>query len=88
MTDKTLRKMSRRELMELLLAQSKEVERLRAELEQAEQKLRSRQILLREAGSIAEASLRLNEVFESAQRAADQYLLNVKQLAAAPEDPK
>ena len=41
MTDKTLRKMSRRELMELLLAQSKEVERLRAELEQAEQKLRS-----------------------------------------------
>lgn len=88
MTDKTLRKMSRRELMEMLLEQSKEVERLRAELEQAKQKLRSRQILLREAGSIAEASLRLNEVFESAQRAADQYLLNVKQLAAAPEDPK
>ncbi len=88
MTDKTLRKMSRRELMEMLLEQSKEVERLRAELEQAEQKLRNRQILLREAGSIAEASLRLNEVFESAQRAADQYLLNVKQLAAAPEDHK
>lgn len=88
MTDKTLRKMSRRELMEMLLEQSKEVERLRAELEQAEQKLRSRQIALRDAGSIAEASLRLNEVFESAQRAADQYLLNVKQLAAAPEDPK
>lgn len=88
MTNKTLRKMSRRELMEMLLEQSKEVERLRAELEQAEQKLRSRQILLREAGSIAEASLRLNEVFESAQRAADQYLLNVKQLAAAPEDHK
>ena len=88
MTDKTLRKMSRRELMEMLLEQSKEVERLRAELEQAEQKLRSRQIALRDAGSIAEASLRLNEVFESAQRAADQYLLNVKQLAAAPEAPK
>lgn len=88
MTDKTLRKMSRRELMEMLLEQSKEVERLRAELEQAKQKLRSRQILLREAGSIAEASLRLNEVFESAQKAADQYLLNVKRLAAAPEDHK
>lgn len=88
MTDKTLRKMSRRELMEMLLERSKEVERLRAELEQAEQKLRNRQILLREAGSIAEASLRLNEVFESAQKAADQYLLNVKRLAAAPEDHK
>lgn len=88
MTDKTLRKMSRRELMEMLLAQSKEVERLRAELEQAEQKLRSRQILLREAGSIAEASLRLNEVFESAQKAADQYLLNVKRLSISPEEPR
>ena len=88
MTDKTLRKMSRRELMEMLLEQSKEVERLRAELEQAKQKLRSRQILLREAGSIAEASLRLNEVFESAQKAADQYLLNVKRLSSAPEEPR
>ena len=88
MTDKTLRKMSRRELMEMLLEQSKEVERLRAELEQAEQKLRSRQILLREAGSIAEASLRLNEMFESAQRSADQYLLNVKRLSSSPEEPR
>ncbi len=88
MTDKTLRRLSRRELVELLLAQSKEVEQLRAELAQAEQKLKSRQILLREAGSIAEASLRLNEVFESAQKAADQYLLNVKRLSSTPEEPR
>lgn len=88
MTDKTLRRLSRRELVELLLAQSKEVERLRAELAQAEQQLKSRQILLREAGSIAEASLRLNEVFESAQKAADQYLLNVKRLSSTPEEPR
>ena len=88
MTDKALRRLSRRELVELLLAQSKEVERLRAELAQAEQKLKSRQILLREAGSIAEASMRLNEVFESAQKAADQYLLNVKRLSSTPEEPR
>ena len=88
MTDKALRRLSRRELVELLLAQSKEVERLRAELEQTEQQLKSRQILLREAGSIAEASLRLNEVFESAQKAADQYLLNVKRLSSTPEEPR
>lgn len=88
MTDKTLRRLSRRELVELLLAQSKEVERLRAELEQREQQLKSRQILLREAGSIAEASLRLNEVFESAQKAANQYLLNVKRLSSSPEESR
>lgn len=88
MMDKTLRRLSRRELVELFLAQSKEVERLRAELEQTEQQLKSRQILLREAGSIAVASLRLNEVFESAQKAADQYLLNVKRLSSTPEEPR
>lgn len=88
MTDKTLRRLSRRELVEMLLAQSKEMERLRAELAQAEQQLKSRQILLSEAGSIAEASLRLNEVFESAQKAADQYLLNVKRLSSTPGEPR
>lgn len=32
-----------------------------------------------EVGSIAEASLRLNGIFEAAQKAADQYLLSVRQ---------
>lgn len=86
MTDKALRKLSRRELMEMLLEQSREVERLRAELEAAEQKLKNRQLALREAGSIAEASLRLNQVFESAQKAADQYLMNVKRLCSEPQE--
>lgn len=31
-----------------------------------------------EAGSIAEAALRLNKVFEAAQQAADQYLENIR----------
>lgn len=35
---------------------------------------------LEEAGSIAEAALRLNGVFEAAQKAADQYVYNVKRL--------
>lgn len=39
----------------------------------------NRQIELEEAGSIAEASLKLNKVFEAAQKAADQYLYNLKQ---------
>lgn len=39
-----------------------------------------RHIELREAGSIAEAALRLNGVFAAAQAAADQYLYNIRQL--------
>lgn len=39
--------------------------------------LENRQLTLGESGSIAEASLRLNGVFEAAQKAADQYLENI-----------
>lgn len=38
-------------------------------------------IELTEAGNIAEAALRLNGIFEMAQQAAEQYLMNVKRYA-------
>ena len=40
---------------------------------------------LSEVGSIAEAALRLNGVFDAAQRAANQYLQSVKELYAIPD---
>lgn len=80
-TDRELRRLSRADLLELLLAESRENEQLRARLEEAEKKLESREITLQKAGSIAEAALRLNGVFEAAQEAAQQYLENVKRLA-------
>ena len=81
MTDQELRKLSRAELLELLLAESQENERLRGQLREAEEKLASRAIEIEKAGSIAEAALALNGVFETAQKAADQYLENVRRLA-------
>ena len=80
MTDKQLRKLSRLELLEMLLEQSREIQKLKAELEKANALLEERQLAIRSAGSIAEASLKLNGVFEAAQKAADQYLENVKRL--------
>ncbi len=79
MTDQELRKLSRKDLLELLLAQSREQEALRAELEQARELLRDRQIHMEQIGSIAEAALQVNGVFEAAQAAAQQYLENVRQ---------
>lgn len=78
MTEKELRRLSRMDLLEMLLEQSKEVERLQAELETVKKQLLDRRIMEREAGSIAEAALRLNKVFEAAQQAADQYLENIR----------
>lgn len=50
----------------------------------------NRRIELEEAGSIAAAALKLNGVFEAAQKAADQYLYNLKLLVDAygPRPPR
>ena len=81
MTDKELRKLSRMELLELLLAESRENERLRARLKSAEEKLASRVIDIENSGSLAEAALRLNHVFVAADKAARQYVENVRRMA-------
>lgn len=112
MTDKEMHKLSRRELLQLLLAQVRETEelkellekrdeqlmelhenyeRLRTRLDQKDAKIHdlrntlheertTRKIELQEAGSIAEAALRLNGIFDVAQKAADQYLENIRML--------
>ena len=79
MTDKELKKLNKAELLELLTIQSAENERLKRQLEEVQQKLEDRTILIERSGSIAEAALRINEVFEAAQKAADQYLYNIEQ---------
>ena len=75
---KELRRLSRTELLELMIEQSKELDRVRQELAIARAQLNDREIRLRQAGSIAEASLALGKVFEAAQAAADEYLKSVR----------
>lgn len=81
MTDKELHRLKRSELLELMLEQSREIEMLKKKLKRAEAKLQSREIMIEEAGSIAEAALKLNGVFQAAERAAEQYLENIRRLA-------
>lgn len=82
MTEKELRRLKRVELLELLIEQATEIEELRRELEEARQALKNREVDLQEAGTLAEAALRINEVFAAADRAAQDYLENVRALAA------
>lgn len=62
----------------MVLKLTEENERLNAELEQTRKDLLSKKIIISEAGDIAEASLKLNRVFEAAQDAAVQYLGNIQ----------
>ena len=74
MTDKELRKLSRAELLEMLIQQIERNEELEAELKKAKTELRNRAITIENAGSLAEAALQINGVFEAADSAAKQYL--------------
>lgn len=85
MTEKELKRLSRSELLEMLIGQMEENEQLKTELEKARKKAESRQIAIDRAGSIAEAALALNGVFDSAQAAAAQYLENIRQLSGNQE---
>ena len=77
MARKELRHMSRGELIDVIYALKKQQEALAAENEELRQQLSKRELKLQKAGSIAEAAMSLNQVFEAAQQAADQYLQSV-----------
>ena len=82
MTDKELKKLNRSELLELMLEQSREIDRLQAELEETREALQERNLKIESCGSIAEAAAEVNSLFHAAQRAADMYLLNVQRICA------
>ena len=78
MTARELKKLSRMELLQLLLLQTQETERLKNENESLKEHLNQRTIQVTEAGNIAEASMKINKVMEAAQEAAQQYLDNIQ----------
>ena len=78
MTDKDLRRLSRAELLDILYEQRKRYEDSLAENQALRQQLEDRTLRIASTGSIAEAAIQVNGVFE----AADQYLASVKAATA------
>ena len=81
MTKRELKRLTKNDLMELLLEQRLRGDDLQKQLETCRERLESREIKVSESGSIAEAALKINGIFEAAQAAADQYLENVRKLS-------
>ena len=86
MKSSDLRHMGRRDLLRLLLEVQQENESLRQENETLRAAAEEKLLELQSLGSIAEAAMKLNHVFEDAQRAADQYVANAKAMFAPGED--
>lgn len=81
-----LKKLSRKELLELLIDQVKENENLKKELEACRKELERREIVIDNAGSLAEASLEIFDIFKKADEAAKLYLDNVRSFSKEDGD--
>lgn len=86
MTDKEIRHLGKTELLSILRDQEAELEQLRAQISKLQSELEEQTIQMDKCGSIAEASLQVNQVFQAAQAAADQYLANVREKEAGADE--
>ena len=82
---KSLKKLSRTDLLKLLIEQTEKNEELTFELDKAQKKLADRTINIEKSGSIAEAALKVSNIFEIAQNACDQYIENVRRLTESQQ---
>ena len=81
MTEKEFKKLNRYQLLELLIFQTERADTLQSQLDIAQEQLQKQELHLSKLGSIAEAALDLNGVFQAAQEAADMYLAAAKKRA-------
>ena len=81
MTDDEIRHLGKTDLLKIVRDQEAELEQSRAQIEELNKSLADKATHLEKCGSIAEASLELNGVFQAAQEAADQYLAEIKEKA-------
>ena len=77
---KIIKKMSRIDLLEVLIMQRKKIDELEIRISNLNKLLEYKEIRVKDVKTVAEASLILNDVFEKAQEAANQYLENVKMI--------
>ena len=77
MNAKELKNLSRGDLLEMLILQTDRVERMEVELEEAKKKAEARDIMISKCGTLAEATMHINQVWKAADKAAAQYLSNI-----------
>ncbi len=81
--EKELKKLSRRELVDIIYQMKKNEQQKQEEIAALEEALQEKRIRLSEAGSVAEAAAEITQIFSAAQKTADLYL---QEIAAMKED--
>ena len=77
MINKELKRLSRRELVDILYQLKKNEQEMQEEIESLKNELQDKRIRISTAGSIAEAAMSVTNVFSTAQMTADLYLREI-----------
>ena len=80
MTDKEFKRLSRAQLIEIIYQLQLQTEELTQKNQALEAELEDRRLRMDRAGNIAYAALEMNNCFQDAQKAADQFLDEIKTL--------
>ena len=86
MTDKEFKRLSRSQLIEIIYQFQIKEEELTKENQTLKAALDDKRLRISQAGNIAEAALQVNNVMQSAQNAAQQYLDEIRALQAETEE--
>ena len=77
MVSKELKRLSRRELVDIIYQLKKNEQELQDQISSLQESLQERRIRMSVAGSIAEAATDITNIFAAAQRTADLYLQEI-----------
>ena len=78
MTDKEFKRLTRYQLIDIIYQLQLELEVLSEKNQSLEKALEDKRLRINNAGNLAEAVLEINDCFRSAQKAADQYINEIK----------
>ena len=85
MINKELKKLSRRELVDIIYLMKKNEQQMQDEIAALQQALQDKRMKISAAGSIAEAAADIAQVFSAAQMTADLYLNEIACMKADAE---
>lgn len=85
MINKELKRLSRRELVDIIYQLKKNEQQMQKKIDELEEALNDKRIRISKAGSIAEAATDITGIFLTAQTTADMYL---HEIACMKEDAK
>ena len=77
MISKELKRLSRRELVDIIYQLKKNEQKMQEEIESLKNELEDKRIRISTAGSIADAAMSVTNVFSTAQMTADLYLREI-----------